>query len=219
MRTLVVGDVHGCSEELDRLVGLARPDRVVLVGDLFTKGPDPAGVWRRIRDGGFEAVLGNHDQRLLEVIRGERAGDAQGRACVRALDAFDRSWRAWVKALPLTLRIGGFVVVHAALHPVRGVRGTGRKIATLVRTWPEPDPVFPHWYDLYHHPDGVIFGHDAIAGLVRRNRDGRPWVIGLDTGCVYGGALSGYLVEEDAVYQVRAARPYAPVSSGPAPRT
>ncbi len=49
-RTLFVGDVHGCADELDKLLRKARPTRVVLLGDLFTKGPDPRGVWSLIRE-------------------------------------------------------------------------------------------------------------------------------------------------------------------------
>ena len=42
--TLFVGDVHGCAAELSELIRIARPRRLILVGDLYTKGPDPAGV-------------------------------------------------------------------------------------------------------------------------------------------------------------------------------
>ena len=65
-RTLFVGDVHGCSRELKKLLKKTRPTRVILVGDLFTKGPDPAGVWKLIRKHDAEAVLGNHDIAVLD---------------------------------------------------------------------------------------------------------------------------------------------------------
>jgi hypothetical protein len=48
----------------------------------------------------------------------------------------------------------------------------------------------------------VLHGHDARRGLIDR----RPWTLGLDTGCVYGGALTGYLLEEDRLLQVPARR-------------
>jgi predicted phosphodiesterase len=41
-RTIVVGDIHGCYDELIELcekVDLGQNDRVVSVGDLITKGP------------------------------------------------------------------------------------------------------------------------------------------------------------------------------------
>ena len=72
-----MGDVHGCRDELVELVERAGVDRVVLVGDLFTKGPDPAGVYRLVRGNEWSAVLGNHDLRLLRALGGKREKDRE----------------------------------------------------------------------------------------------------------------------------------------------
>jgi hypothetical protein len=202
MTTLVVGDVHGCADELATLVRDTAPDRVVLVGDLFTKGPDPVGVWRQID--GWEAALGNHDARLLDCLEGERPDDAHGHAVCAKLDAADRwGWRAWLRARPLTVSVGRFTVVHAAL-PDDG--RPSRKTALLQRRRPG-QPRGARWWQAYAGKP-VIFGHDAVRGLVRVEEGGEPVVIGLDSGCVYGGHLSGYVVEEDRVVSVRARRVY-----------
>ena len=72
MRTVVVGDVHGCNEEFQRLlrkidfqVGY---DRLLLTGDAFSRGPDPAGVWHTIIETEAEMVLGNHDAKLQQLL-------------------------------------------------------------------------------------------------------------------------------------------------------
>jgi hypothetical protein len=70
-RTVLVGDVHGCLDELQavlRKVG-ADPsaDDVILVGDLVAKGPDSRGVVQLCRESGFRAVLGNHDAKVLSL--------------------------------------------------------------------------------------------------------------------------------------------------------
>ncbi|KAF9283431.1 hypothetical protein BGZ68_005348 [Mortierella alpina] len=44
----------------------------------------------------------------------------------------------------------------------------------------------------------VVYGHDAGRGLNKQQ-----WSIGLDSGCVRGGELSGYIVEEDKVVSVQ----------------
>ena len=47
--TWVVGDIHGCAEELAELVdaiALQPEDRFLSVGDLYHRGPDPLGVAR-----------------------------------------------------------------------------------------------------------------------------------------------------------------------------
>lgn len=206
-RTLVVGDVHGCPTELRSLLRLARADRVVLVGDLFTKGPDPAGVFRVVREVGARAVMGNHDWRVLHPSPADRAAINT----VQRLDQHVPRWRQWARRLPLFLEVGPFTVVHAGLHPSGRLRRTTRELALTMRHWPVHHTDGPHWYDLYEGRRRVIFGHDALGGLVRVERGGVPWLVGLDTGCVYGGQLSGYLVEEDRVLQVPAREAYLDV--------
>lgn len=208
----MVGDVHGCSDELDRLVTRSGADRVVLVGDLFTKGPDPAGVWDLVQEHAMTAVLGNHEQRLLEVIDGTR-DDLRAAECVAKLDAHDPDWQLWVRGLPLFLEVGGWTVVHAALHPSGDLERTSASVATRLRRWPRDRPTDPRWWQLYEGERRVLFGHDARRGFVLRMRRGEPWLVGLDTGCVYGGALTGWLIERGRSVAVSAARPYRAIKA------
>jgi bis(5'-nucleosyl)-tetraphosphatase (symmetrical) len=53
----------------------------------------------------------------------------------------------------------------------------------------------------------VVFGHWARGGLVLRER-----VRGLDTGCVWGKQLTGWIAEEDRIVQVPARACYSPPS-------
>ena len=199
-RTLLVGDVHGCALELASLIALAEPARIVLLGDLFTKGPDPQGVWELVQAWGCASVLGNHD---LAVLERAAAGRETGLppAC---LD--------WLARLPLFLEgtgpMGPWLAVHAGVHPQLGPVGTDRRRATVLRRWPDDsDKASPFWWQLWSGPPLVIYGHDAVRGLLDR----RPHSLGLDSGCVYGGQLTGFLVEEGRLLQVPAARAYAPV--------
>jgi predicted phosphodiesterase len=212
--TWVVGDVHGCAAEWGALVERTRPDEVVLVGDLFTKGPDPAGVWRLVRALGARAVLGNHDQRVLDARDGRRPGDEEAHRVLRALDNEDPSWEAWLRALPLWLQVGRFLVTHAALHPSGDLARTSRATHLAARRWPDDTHKdHPFWWEIYQGPP-VLFGHDAVRGLVRREREGRPWVVGLDTGCVYGGRLTAFDVDSGEIVQEPARAVWCPVAVG-----
>ena len=213
----MVGDVHGCADEFARLLALARPSRVVCVGDLFTKGPDPEGVWDLIRDTSADAVLGNHEHRLLQVLD-ESRDDRRAAQCVERLTAHDPAWEAWVRELPLLREEAGWTVVHAALHPSGDLAQTTPYTATRLRRWPDDAPDDRRWWEVYEGERRVVFGHDARRGFVFRQRDGRPYVVGLDTGCVYGGALTGWLIEEERSVAVPAARAYKPLRPAPASR-
>ncbi|PKL78010.1 MAG: metallophosphatase [Candidatus Melainabacteria bacterium HGW-Melainabacteria-1] len=210
-RTMVVGDVHGCSRELQRLIRNVQPTEIILVGDLFTKGPDPSGVWRLIQEYDMKAVMGNHDAWLLKIIDGEVRPKPKHRRVVDILDRKAPGWLDWTRSLPLFRECGNFIVVHAGLHPSGELEQTNEEMALLMRHWPIGKLSAPHWHALYSGEKGVIFGHDAKGGLVYVRRNGQPYLVGLDTGCVYGKKLTGYVIETDELYQVSAAQVYQPI--------
>src|SRR5881628_3814840 len=104
MRTIIIGDVHGCLDELLTLVRLARrdpDDRIVLVA----KGPDSPGVVAWARESGADAVLGNHDAHVLRALDGDADVRPPHRAVAEALAGADVDW---LRARPLWLPVGDF---------------------------------------------------------------------------------------------------------------
>lgn len=87
MSTWIVGDIHGCAVELAELVerlALGPGDRLLSVGDLFHRGPDPAGVMDVLRDAGAAFILGNHELRVLERFQlAPRLADGSDRPPLR----------------------------------------------------------------------------------------------------------------------------------------
>ena len=73
-RVIIVGDIHGCCDELRELLELhcLPDDTVILAGDLVNKGPKSAEVIRLARALRCHAVLGNHE---LATLRGRAARD------------------------------------------------------------------------------------------------------------------------------------------------
>jgi bis(5'-nucleosyl)-tetraphosphatase (symmetrical) len=76
MSTYIIGDVHGCYDELTALLNQVnfRPeaDTLWLTGDLVARGPKSLEVLRYVRNLGdsVRIVLGNHDLHLLAVYAG-----------------------------------------------------------------------------------------------------------------------------------------------------
>lgn len=77
MRTIVIGDIHGCVNTLQKLlkrVSIRENDRIIFLGDYIDRGPDSVGVVEFIMDlksmSGIEVIplKGNHEQMFLEVL-------------------------------------------------------------------------------------------------------------------------------------------------------
>jgi hypothetical protein len=197
MRTIVVGDVHGCADELEDLlerVAFASGDRLVFVGDLVARGPASLRVLDIVRATGAMVVRGNHEQKLLDYddararwIRGTPTDKVDigklHRDLARELRPIDwvmlRSSRIWLDLPEHELR-----VVHAGIDPTIPFEKQNPGTMMRIRTVPsEKKRVL--WGERYVGPPHILFGHNAAPGLQLH-----PWATGLDTGCVYGGRLT-----------------------------
>jgi serine/threonine protein phosphatase 1 len=72
MRTLAIGDIHGCLVALEALLDAAGPaeeDRLITLGDYVDRGPDSRGVLDRLvalyEAGHVIPLRGNHDEMML----------------------------------------------------------------------------------------------------------------------------------------------------------
>ena len=211
-RTIVVGDIHGCYDELVELLdkaSLGPSDRVISVGDLIVKGEKNREVLDLfIEDERFSAVLGNHDRALRRYWRGEPISLKESQEKTRAqLEPEEARYSAYLQQLPLMINLGSHLIVHAGVRP--GVALSGQIVEDLTelrtlgddRTNREGVP----WYERYDGEKTVLFGHWP-APEPRRG----PCAIGLDTGCVYGYDLTAYVIETGQFLSVHARRVYEP---------
>ncbi|KAI9762023.1 MAG: hypothetical protein M4579_000659 [Chaenotheca gracillima] len=72
-RLVIVGDIHGCKDELTKLLEKVsfdkKNDHLISTGDMITKGPDSLGVVDMLQDMGASCVRGNHEDRVLLLHR------------------------------------------------------------------------------------------------------------------------------------------------------
>ena len=209
-RTIVVGDIHGCYDELMDLcekAELGPDDRVVSVGDLITKGPKSKEVLELfMTDARFTTVIGNHDLALRRKWNGEdiELKPAQKEAH-KELKGEKDAYASFLNRLPFTIDLGTHLVVHAGLRPNVELYSQTTGDLTRLRTLGgdrESDEGTP-WYHVYYGDKIVLFGHWP-APEPRRGKK----AIGLDTGCVYGYNLTAYIIETEEFVTVPARRPY-----------
>ena len=77
MRTLVIGDIHGCSKALRTLLDAVQPgsdDVLVTLGDYVDRGPDSKGVLNMLialeKRTQLKPILGNHEILFLDALNG-----------------------------------------------------------------------------------------------------------------------------------------------------
>ena len=246
----IIGDVHGCHDELvlllDKLGYVVAEDgssavhpegrRAVFLGDLVDRGPDVPGVLRlamgMVEGGSALCVPGNHENKLVRALAGRNVQVTHGLAeslaqLEREPPEFRERARAFLDGLVshLVLDDGRLVVAHAGMREEMQGRASAavRAFAIYGETTGETDefglPVRFPWAVEYRGKASVVYGHTPVA---------KPeWVnntINVDTGCVFGGALTALRYPEKELVSVAAARAYyepvrpltAPGGPGPA---
>ncbi|HEY0003417.1 MAG TPA: metallophosphoesterase [Pyrinomonadaceae bacterium] len=207
-RTIIVGDIHGCYDELLDLLEKLRAgadDRVVAVGDLIVKGEQNREVLDLFMgDARFSSVIGNHDLALLRYWRGEAVKLKAAQKRTRKELKPDRErYAAYLESLPLLIDLGSHLVVHAGVRPGVAIKEQSVEDLTELRTL-GPDRTSRRgvpWYDVYEGEKTVIFGHWPSAEPRRG-----PKALGLDTGCVYGHRLTSYIIETSELVSVESRR-------------
>jgi bis(5'-nucleosyl)-tetraphosphatase (symmetrical) len=127
MALYLIGDIQGCDEALQRLLIAVSfspsRDTLYLLGDMVNRGPDSAGVLRRLMRYGHAAqcILGNHDLHLLAVSVGARKLHRKD-TLSELLTAPDCDMLlTWLRQQPLarllTHRNHDYLLVHAGVLP------------------------------------------------------------------------------------------------------
>lgn len=237
----IIGDIHGCASELrtlltelgwqlqfdgEQAVGATHPAgrQALFVGDLVDRGPDTPGVLRLVMGmvaaGDALCVSGNHEAKLVRALRGAKVKVAHGLAeSLAQLEAEPEEFRA--AALDFmdglishyVLDDGKLVIAHAGLKEAYHGRSSGRvrAFALYGDTTGETDdyglPVRYPWAQEYRGQAMVVYGHTPVPEAEWINN-----TICLDTGVVFGGALTALRYPERELVGVPAEQEwYEPV--------
>ncbi|MCX4412707.1 polynucleotide kinase-phosphatase [[Kitasatospora] papulosa] len=231
----IIGDIHGCSSELDTLLGKlgyengSHPEgrTAVFVGDLVDRGPDSPGVLRRVMSmvssGDALCVPGNHENKLGRYLKGRKVQHSHGLAeTVEQLEREDAEHPEFREEVAdfidglvshYVLDGGRLVVCHAGLPEKYHGRTSGRvrSHALYGDTTGETDefglPVRYPWAEEYRGAAAVVYGHTPVPTA--------SWVnntLCLDTGAVFGGKMTALRWPEREIVDVPAERVwYEPV--------
>lgn len=214
-RTLFIGDVHGCAEELETLIEAFSPregDRLVALGDLINRGPDSLGVLQLIRSHAIHCLLGNHEQRFLAAWQSgnkDLLKSKDKKTYARLADSDFEEILTW----PHVIHISSLNVlaVHGGFGPGIPWRDQDPFLVThiqvldsLGRPAKRSDAPNGHpWAEKWNGPEHVVYGHTPRPHPLHHAR-----ATGLNTGCVYGYTLTGLSLPDGELYRAHAHRAY-----------
>ncbi|KAG5479312.1 hypothetical protein LSCM4_01904 [Leishmania orientalis] len=214
-RYIIVGDVHGCVDQLEQLVEKVKyvqgKDCLFIIGDYVNKGPDSIGVLRACQRLGAYGVLGNHDYTLLRCCARMRrrpfTPDDLRDPVKRLAQKLPKDCEYYLRGLPHIVRIPrhNVLLVHAGLNIQHSVENQNVEEVMHLRRLevvPNKPGMFKAiakgadgepWAKLWRGPEMVIFGHDAYSGF-----QAHAHACGIDTGCVYGDPLTCVVYGQDS---------------------
>lgn len=217
MNLFVVGDVHGCLNELelmfDRIDIRHDPgDKIAFVGDYIDRGPDSKGVVdfliEKSKSYDMTFIKGNHEDMMMTGTYGWLYNGG-----VQALysygfgpndithemerDFFDHhcppDHKEFYNNLKLVEKFGKVVVCHAGIHPTFA--------------WDKQDEQTLIWTRDFYNYEGP-FKDDVfvVHGHTPRDKNGQRWEfdnrVNIDHGCVFGGHLSCLQIDTETLENV-----------------
>lgn len=209
----VIGDVHGCLQQLERLLAEAPKDaQIICLGDYVDRGEDSAGVLRfLVARPDITCLMGNHEAMMLKFIaepggsaaRWLRYGGLQtlasfgvtggietkdkailGRLRDDLVDAMGDDLQDWIARMPVLEERGNVAIVHAGADPAEPV--ADQPATTLM--WGHPE------FAKTPRSDGqwVVHGHTIVEAPAMKNG-----VISIDTGAYATGRLTAAYLTKD----------------------
>lgn len=194
---IAIGDIHGMNGMLEKLLGcLPEAGTLVFLGDYIDRGPGSRKVIERLLELEQQRTCvflrGNHEMLALDALKGDQQAELTwifngGAETITDYDEgiFSPEHHDFLKRTQLYHLTAETIFVHAGLEPGIPVELNEERTFCWMRE--------PFLSSAYNWGRLVVHGHtpnQAHKTEIRPNR------INIDTGAVYGGALTALLLPE-----------------------
>jgi len=218
MSSFVIGDIHGCSDELRYLIEalpVRSSDQIIFLGDYIDRGADSQGVVsfliklkEHLKGNRLVFLKGNHEDMLLSYLElsgqhgkmflfnGGKATlesygiSADNSSPDRLRAAIPADHMAFYLALVNYHVTEPYLCVHAGVNPLKTLTEQAEEELLWIR--------HPFIDSSHILPYTILFGHTPQHSVLYD----LPYKIGLDTGLVYGNMLTCLDTDEKILYQI-----------------
>ncbi len=194
-RIIVIGDIHGCFDELQELlrqIDLQINDRIIALGDIIDKGNKSKEVYGFLRNRpNTQVIIGNHERKHINQF----FSYSQEIVKVQFGEEYP-AFLAWLQTLDYYVELPQAYIIHAGMThdtPINDQKdevlcGSTAGERFLEKKYGEGT----YWTDYYTNEKPAIYGHHVVG----ENPHIKNNTIGIDTGACHGDYLTAIVFDE-----------------------
>ncbi len=206
-RTVVIGDIHGCFDELIELlekVQLTDDDFVLSLGDIVDRGNKSKEVYQFFKHRNNAKVLvGNHERKHQNKV----LSYAQEIVKVQFGNEYEE-FLDWISTLDYFYETDEAIIVHAAFEHDKTIQQQKEEVlsgsTSGERHLAKKYGTEQYWNDFYQGTKPIIYGHHIVGDTPKIKHN----TYGIDTGACHGGYLTAVELPTFKIYQVKVQQDY-----------
>lgn len=206
-KTIVIGDIHGCYDEMIELlnkIGVSDDDLIISLGDIVDRGNKSLEVYRFFKNRpNAKVLIGNHERKHINQV----LSYAQEIVKVQFGEEYPE-FIDWLKTLDYYHETEDAIIVHAAFEHDKNLSDQKEEVlsgSTAGERYLEkkyaPDT---YWSAYYAGSKPVIYGHHVVGDSPKIINQ----TFGIDTGACHGGYLTAIELPGFQIHQIKVGKDY-----------
>lgn len=206
-RIFVVGDIHGCYDELLELIdkiAFDEHDLLISVGDIVDRGNKSLEVYHFFRDlPNAKIIMGNHERKHLNGV----LSYAQEIVKLQFKNEY-AEFIEWLKDKRYYFEFDDLIVIHAALEYDKKLEDQNDSVlcgSTAGEKYLQAKlKANTFWNDYYFGEKTIVYGHSVVGDDPKIYNN----TIGIDTGACHGGLLTAVEFPGQIIHQIHSKKDY-----------